>query len=264
MLNTCTVVTVPNNLHNTQPKNSGALPLHWCHNERDGVWNHRRPDWLLSRLFRCRSKKISQLCVTGRRERNPPVTGGVQRTRNAENISIWWRLLTAAEEHYVLTPKWDVFYCKLICGSVSPLCTEWRHSNGLRDLAICLGAVKQRITMMTSSIGNICRVTGHLCGEFTGLRWIPRIKAVTQSFDIFFDLRLNKRLSKQWWCWWFETVSCLLWRQCNGVVGVGTTLLAISNKAPLFSGSLCGSDFDNLCYLKCQEFKEYANILFVS
>ena len=34
-----------------------------------------------------------------------------------------------------------------------------------------------RPTMMTSSNGNIFRVTGHLCGEFTGLRWIPRTKA---------------------------------------------------------------------------------------
>ena len=31
--------------------------------------------------------------------------------------------------------------------------------------------------MMTSSNENICRVTGHLCGEFTGHRWIPRTKA---------------------------------------------------------------------------------------
>ena len=27
---------------------------------------------------------------------------------------------------------------------------------------------------MTSSNGNIFRVTGHLCGEFTGPRWIPQ------------------------------------------------------------------------------------------
>ena len=27
---------------------------------------------------------------------------------------------------------------------------------------------------MTSSNGNIFRVTGYLCGEFTGDRWIPR------------------------------------------------------------------------------------------
>ena len=31
-----------------------------------------------------------------------------------------------------------------------------------------------------------------------------------------FDLRLNKRLSKQSWGWWFETPSRPLWRHCNG------------------------------------------------
>ena len=31
--------------------------------------------------------------------------------------------------------------------------------------------------MRTSSDGNIFRVTGHLCGEFTGHRWIPHTKA---------------------------------------------------------------------------------------
>ena len=30
--------------------------------------------------------------------------------------------------------------------------------------------------MTTSSNGNIFHVTGHLCGEFTGDRWIPRTK----------------------------------------------------------------------------------------
>ena len=34
-----------------------------------------------------------------------------------------------------------------------------------------------QVNMMTSSNGNIFRVTGHLCGEFPGLRWIPRTKA---------------------------------------------------------------------------------------
>ena len=44
----------------------------------------------------------------------------------------------------------------------------------------------------------------------------PAQRPVTRSFDIFFDLRLNKRLSKQWWGWWFETLSHPLWRHCNG------------------------------------------------
>ena len=69
--------------------------------------------------------------------------------------------------------------------------------------------------MMTSSNGNLFRVTGPLCGEFTGPGELPTQRPVTRSFDVFFDLRLNKRLSKQSWCWWFETPPWSLWRQCN-------------------------------------------------
>ena len=61
----------------------------------------------------------------------------------------------------------------------------------------------------TSSNENIFRVTGPLCGEFTGHRWIPLTKASdARSLDVFSDLCLNKRLSKQSWSWWFETPSC--------------------------------------------------------
>ena len=49
--------------------------------------------------------------------------------------------------------------------------------------------------MMTSSSGNIFRVTGPLCREFTGSGEFPTQRPVTRSFDVFFDLRLNKRLS---------------------------------------------------------------------
>ena len=71
------------------------------------------------------------------------------------------------------------------------------------------------LPMMTSSDGNIFRVTGPLCGEFTGPGEFPAQRPVTRSSDVFFDLRLNKRLSKQPWGWWFETPSWSLWRQCN-------------------------------------------------
>ena len=50
--------------------------------------------------------------------------------------------------------------------------------------------------MMTSSNGNIFRVTGPVCGEFTGPGEFPAQRPVTRNFDVFFDLRLNKRLSK--------------------------------------------------------------------
>ena len=35
------------------------------------------------------------------------------------------------------------------------------------------------------------------------------------EFDVFFYLRLNKRLSKQSWVWWIETPALQLWRHCN-------------------------------------------------
>ena len=70
--------------------------------------------------------------------------------------------------------------------------------------------------MLTSSNGNIFRVTGLFCagnspvpGEF------PAQRPVTRSLDVFFDLRLNKLLNKQSWGWWFETLSRWLWRHCN-------------------------------------------------
>ena len=71
------------------------------------------------------------------------------------------------------------------------------------------------LIMMTSSNGNIFRVTGHLCREFTGPGAFPTQRAVTRSFDVYFDLRPNKWLSKQSWGWWFETLSPPLWRHRN-------------------------------------------------
>ena len=70
--------------------------------------------------------------------------------------------------------------------------TWWRHQmetlSGL--LAICVG-------------------NSPVTGEF------PAQRPVTRSFDVFFDLRLNKWVSKQLRDWWFETPSRPLWRYCN-------------------------------------------------
>ena len=58
---------------------------------------------------------------------------------------------------------------------------------------------------MTSSNGNIFRVTGPLWGESIRYWWIPPQRPVTRNFDVSFDPRLNKRLSKQSRHRWFET-----------------------------------------------------------
>ena len=60
-----------------------------------------------------------------------------------------------------------------------------------------------------SAILAICAGNSPVPGEFTAQR------PVTRNFDVFFYLRPNKRLSKQWWGWWFETPSRPLWRHCN-------------------------------------------------
>ena len=45
--------------------------------------------------------------------------------------------------------------------------------------------------MMTSSNGNFFRVTGPLCGESTGSRWIPSTRASDAELWCFFDLRMK-------------------------------------------------------------------------
>ena len=60
-----------------------------------------------------------------------------------------------------------------------------------------------------SALLTICAGNSPGTGEF------PAQRPVTRSFDVFFDLRSNKRLSKRWRGWWFETQSCPLWRHRN-------------------------------------------------
>ena len=60
-----------------------------------------------------------------------------------------------------------------------------------------------------SALLTICTGNSPVPGEF------PAQRPVTRSCDVFFDLRLNKRLSKQSWGWWFETQLCPLWRHRN-------------------------------------------------
>ena len=60
-----------------------------------------------------------------------------------------------------------------------------------------------------SALLAICAGNSPVTGEF------PAQRPVTRSFAVFFDLRLNKRLSKQWWGLGFETPSRPSWRRCN-------------------------------------------------
>ena len=67
---------------------------------------------------------------------------------------------------------------------------------------------RHQIETFSASLA-ICAGNSPVTGEF------PEQRPVTRSFDVFFYLHPNKRLSKQSWGWWFETPSCPLWRHCN-------------------------------------------------
>ena len=68
-------------------------------------------------------------------------------------------------------PMWHESYCW-----IRPMMSRWHHCNENGSI------------MMTSSNGNIFHVTGLLCREFTGHRWIPRTK--TSDAEL-------------WCCLWF-------------------------------------------------------------
>ena len=61
-----------------------------------------------------------------------------------------------------------------------------------------------------------------------------------EALIFFFDLRLYKRLSKQWRGWWFETPSRPLWRHCN-MLGILSWYPSIFvNRMQLIWGSVTG------------------------
>ena len=74
-----------------------------------------------------------------------------------------------------------------------------------------------------SALLAICAGNSPVPGEF------PAQRPLTRSFHVFFDLRLNKPLSKQLWDWWFETLSPPLWRHCNVALKVPRDLVDHNN-----------------------------------
>ena len=89
---------------------------------------------------------------------------------------------------------WQTVMCLVVAGDVwcRRSLSWWRHQTETFAALLALLAVNSPVT-----------------GEF------PAQRPVTRNFDVFFDLRLNKRLSKQSWGSWFETTSRPLWRHSN-------------------------------------------------
>ena len=73
----------------------------------------------------------------------------------------------------------------------------------------------QRESIMTSLSGNISALLALCKGNPPVTGGFPSQRPVTRSFDVFFDLCLNKRLSKQSRRGAFESPSRSFWRHCN-------------------------------------------------
>ena len=87
-----------------------------------------------------------------------------------------------------------------------------------------------------SALLAICARNSQAAGEF------PAQRPVTRSFDVFFDLRLYKRLSKQSQGWWFETPYHLIWRHCNGELPNNTVRLWLLCDV-YYNSTYCGIGF---------------------
>ena len=113
------------------------------------------------------------------------------------------------KHHTRLRPPWKVSICQR-------LSTLWSMSYSVRDSRLTMDPPMsenndihcQDTCASHSSRCNRVSCWHHQMETFSALRAIcefPAHRPVTQSFDVFFDLRPNKRLSKQSWGWWFET-----------------------------------------------------------
>ena len=85
-----------------------------------------------------------------------------------------------------------------------------------------------------SALLALCAGDSPVTGEF------PAQRLVTWSFDVFSDIRLNKRLSKQSWGWWLEMPSSSLWHHCNDI------FISLTLFSPLAGEWLQSADFTRL------------------
>ena len=114
--------------------------------------------------------------------------------------------------------------------------TYWQHT-----CSTCWLKEMSKFVMMDVMIDVIkwkkIRVTGLMCGNSPVTGEFPSQRPVTRNFNIFFDLRPNKRLSKRSGRRWFETPSCWLWCRCNAISYLSHSPSLKSQMYELYCGS---------------------------
>ena len=139
----------------------------------------------------------SKVCNTGPLLREPPVTGGLlsQSASNPESVLMSCRELFSSwctPDPFLHGPL--ALLSQILSTNYPIANTWWCHQMETFSALLALCAENSPVT-----------------GEF------PAQSPVMRSFDVFFELHLNKQFSKQWRCWWFEMPSHPLWCHCNGM-----------------------------------------------
>ena len=101
-----------------------------------------------------------------------------------------------------------MIYCNNVWGSIYKSNTERNTYSPKTTMRIMFTWWRHQMETF-SALLTICAGNSPASGEF------PPQRPVTRSFDVFFDLCLNKRLRKLSWGWWFETLTRPLWRHRN-------------------------------------------------
>ena len=96
-----------------------------------------------------------------------------------------------------------------------------------------------------SALLAICAGNSPVTGES------PTQRPVTRSFDVFFDICLNKRFSKQSWGWWFETPVYSSWRHCNALKSSHNLIVWGKFYSLTIVAWLWTWDFDEQTYVNC-------------
>ena len=112
----------------------------------------------------------------------------------------------------------NMLFIKYIYFTTCNACLRPKYSENNKKIESHQGwaifPLRQCWLIMTSSNGTFSPLVFPCEGKSLVTREFPAQRQVKRSFDVFFNLRMNKQLSKQSWGWWFETPSCSLWRHC--------------------------------------------------
>ena len=127
------------------------------------------------------------------------------------NVCVYMNMLFSVKQFWL---KGFLTYCNMCAGwLVLQTMTRWSLLPSAKT--VNNSDERTREFMVTSSNGNVFLATGPLCGELTGPGEFHTQRPVARKFHVFFDLRLDKRLSRQSRRRWFEMQLSILWRHCN-------------------------------------------------